>query len=193
VIQADVGNQEDVQNLFAECVSEMGGIDLLVNNAAVQTWSPVAELDLTDWTRTLQTNLTGTFLCTKVAAQHMSAGGAVINIGSGANAVPFPNLADYCASKGGLGAFTRVCAIELGARGIRVNCVAPGAIEIERTLSEHPKYAETWGKLTPLGRVGRPDDIGDAVVFLASQKASFITGQTLYVDGGLWVQGPWPY
>jgi NAD(P)-dependent dehydrogenase (short-subunit alcohol dehydrogenase family) len=89
--------------------------------------------------------------------------------------------------------FTRVAAVELGPHGIRVNCVAPGAVEVERTREESPDYAETWGGITPLGRVGTPADVGRAVVFLASDQGAFISGQTLGVDGGLFVQTRWAY
>ena len=89
--------------------------------------------------------------------------------------------------------FTRVAAVELGRFGIRVNCVAPGAIEIERTRLENADYASIWGKITPLGRVGTPADVGDVVVFLAGKEASFVSGQTIWVDGGLFTQAPWPY
>jgi NAD(P)-dependent dehydrogenase (short-subunit alcohol dehydrogenase family) len=119
--------------------------------------------------------------------------GSIINIGSGANKTPFPNLVDYCASKGGIDQLTRVSAVELGPKGIRVNCVAPGAIEVERTKDESPDYAATWGAITPLRRVGQAQDVASAVVFFAGPASSFVTGQTLYVDGGLWTQGVWPY
>ena len=120
-------------------------------------------------------------------------GGRIINIGSGCNKVPFPNLVDYSASKGGIQTFTMVAAVELGKYGITVNCVAPGSILIERTVEEAPDYAETWSPITPLRRIGQVDDVAAAVVFLASDEASFISAQTVYVDGGLWSQGPWPY
>jgi NAD(P)-dependent dehydrogenase (short-subunit alcohol dehydrogenase family) len=120
-------------------------------------------------------------------------GGSIINIGSGANKLPFPNLVDYNASKGGIDNLTMVTAVELGPHKIRVNCVAPGAIEIERTKLESPDYAGTWSPLTPLRRVGNPVDVARAVVYLASEEADFITAQTVYVDGGLMSQGPWPY
>jgi NAD(P)-dependent dehydrogenase (short-subunit alcohol dehydrogenase family) len=100
------------------------------------------------------------------------------------------------ASKGGIDALTKVAAVELGAHGIRVNCVAPGAIETERTKAEVTDggdYASTWAKLTPLGRVGQPEDVAAAVTYLASDASQFITGQTLYTDGGLMMQCPWPY
>jgi NAD(P)-dependent dehydrogenase (short-subunit alcohol dehydrogenase family) len=102
-------------------------------------------------------------------------------------------LSDYCASKGGIENLTKIAAVELGPHKIRVNCVAPGAIEIERTKLEAPDYAETWAPITPLRRVGQATDVADAVVYFASDAAQFITGQTLYVDGGLWTQSPWPY
>jgi NAD(P)-dependent dehydrogenase (short-subunit alcohol dehydrogenase family) len=193
-IPADIGNREHVRAMFARIVDEMPPLDLLVNNAGVQTWAPLLELKEEDWDRTIRTNLTGMFLCTQAAARLMDGrGGGIINIGSGANRHPFPNLIDYCASKGGIDNFTVVAAIELGPRGIRVNCVAPGCIEIERTRHESPDYAATWSPLTPLRRVGRVEDVADAAVFIASDAAKFITGQTLYVDGGLWSQVPWPY
>ena len=120
-------------------------------------------------------------------------GGSIVNIGSGSNKVPFPNLAAYTASKGAIEMFTRVAAVELGPHGIRVNCVAPGAVEVERTTLESPDYAARWGGITPLGRVGTPADVGRAVVFLASDTGEFITGQTIGVDGGLFVQTRWLY
>ena len=194
VLQADVGDSEQVRSLFERLVELAGGIDLLVNNAGVQTWSPLLDLKESDWDRTIRTNLKGTFLCTQQAARLMRhTGGRIINIGSGANKAPLPNISDYCASKGGIQTFTVVAAVELGRYGITVNCVAPGTVEIERTKQEDPDYAGAWGSLTPLGRIGHVEDVANAVVFLAGDKADFITGQTLYVDGGLWSQVPWVY
>lgn len=193
VLQADVGFSDQVDAMFEQLVAHAGGLDLLVNNAGVQTWSPLLQLKEEDWDRVLRTNLKGTFLCTQRAARLMlNKGGCIINIGSGCNKVAFPNLVDYTASKGGLDNFTQVAALELAPYRIRVNCVAPGAIEIERTRRETADYAGTWAALTPLGRVGYPKDVADAVVFLAGDRASYITGQTLFVDGGLFVQPPWP-
>jgi NAD(P)-dependent dehydrogenase (short-subunit alcohol dehydrogenase family) len=194
VMQADVGIAADVDLMFDRIRNEAHRLDLLVNNAAVQTWSPLLDLSEADWDRTIRTNLKGCFLCSQRAVRLMTqSGGSIINIGSGANKRPFPNLIDYASSKGAIERFTRVAAVELGKYKIRVNCVAPGAIEIERTRREAPDYAGTWAPLTPLGRVGDVRDVAAAVVFLASDQAEFITGQTLYVDGGLFTQGPWPY
>jgi NAD(P)-dependent dehydrogenase (short-subunit alcohol dehydrogenase family) len=195
-VRGDVGDGEQVRAMFAEIRRRSARLDLLVNNAGVQTWSPLLKLREEDWDRTIRTNLKGCFLCLQHAAQWMltnAEGGSIINIGSGANKVPFPNLGDYCASKGGIENLTRVAAVELGPHKIRVNCVAPGTIEIERTRQESADYAKTWSSLTPLRRIGQVADVADAVVFLASSAARHITGQTLYVDGGLWSQVPWPY
>ena len=195
ILQADVGESEQVRAMFGAFMKQAGQLDLLVNNAGVQTWVPLLELDEKDWDRTIRTNLKGTFLCTQHAGRIMkeAGGGSVVNVGSGANKAPFPNLIDYCASKGGIETFTTAAAVELGPHGIRVNCVAPGTIEIERTQAESPNYARSWGPLTPLRRIGHVEDVANAVRFLGSSEAEFVTGQTLYVDGGLWSQVPWSY
>ncbi len=192
---ADVGVSSEVTAMFREFMDRDISLSVLVNNAGIQTWSSFLELSEEDWDRTIKTNLKGTFLCSQQAARLMilNGSGSIINIGSGANRVPFPNLVDYCASKGGIEMVTRVAAIELGKHGIRVNCVAPGAIENERTRRESPGYAETWSGVTPLARCGTIEDVASAVSYLASPQSPFITGQTLFVDGGLWTRGVWPY
>lgn len=194
-VQANVGRSADVDRMFTEVLARFPRLNILVNNAGVQTWKPLLELEEAEWDRTLDTNLKGSFMCTQRAARHMkdNGGGRIVNIGSGSNKVPFPNLVDYTASKGGLEMFTRVAAVELGKYRITVNCVAPGAIEIERTKHETGDYNATWAGVTPLGRVGLPVDIGRAVAFLAGSQADFITGQTIWVDGGLFTQPMWPY
>ena len=195
VTAADVGSGEQVRAMFAEVLGQVDRLHILVNNAGVQTWAPLLELSEEDWDRDLRTNLKGTFLCTKQAALHMRhhAGGTIVNIGSGCNKVPFPRLVAYTASKGGIEMFTKSAAIELGHYGIRVNCVAPGAIAIERTEREDPNYHAAWREATPLGRAGTPQDVADAVTFLASDKASYISGQTLWVDGAAFTKANWPY
>ena len=99
----------------------------------------------------------------------------------------------YTASKGGIEMFTKVAAVELGKYNIRVNCVAPGAVEVERTRLENPDYAGTWGRITPLGRVGQPADIGRAVRYMVGPESDFVTGQTIWVDGGMYARAPWVY
>ena len=161
-------------------------VDILVNNAGTQTWKRLLEIEEEEWDDVLGTNAKGAFLCTQAAALRMrdtGAGGSVINIGSGCNHVPFPMLSSYTASKGAIEAWTKVAAVELGPHNIRVNCVAPGAIETERTKAETGDYAQTWAPLTPLRRVGQPEDVADAVTYLASDSSRFITGQTLSADG----------
>ncbi len=195
VLQADVANAADCARLFEQTWKAFARLDILVNNAGTQVWKPLLDLEEAEWDRVIATNLKGCFLCTQLAARRMKehGGGRIVNIGSGCNKAPFPNLAAYTASKGGIEMFTKAAAIELGAYGITVNCVAPGAIEIERTRAESADYAGTWGSLTPLGRIGQPLDVARAVAFFASQAADFVTGQTLFVDGGLFTHPAWAY
>jgi len=193
-VYADIATAGDVDEMFGKIFAEFGKLDALVNNAGTQVFKPLLGLAEADWDRVLATNLRGCFLCTQRAARHMKdqGRGAIVNIGSGSNKVPFPNLSSYTASKGAIEMFTKSCAVELGPFGIRVNCVAPGAIDTERTQAELPDFAGTWAGLTPLGRIGTPADVAAAVEFLLSDHASFISGQTLGVDGGLFVQPRWP-
>jgi len=156
-ISGDVSQRDRVDSIFDQLLKSFGHLDILVNNAGIQTWKPLLELAESDWDSVIATNLKGCFLCTQLAARHMQgAGGAIVNIGSGCNKWPFPNLVDYTASKGGIEMLTKVAAVELGRYRIRVNCVAPGAIEIERTKAELGDYAGTWSKLTLLRRIGTP-------------------------------------
>lgn len=190
-LQANVGISKQVDAMFAK----LDRVDILVNNAGVQTWKALLDLTEEEWDRVIDTNLKGSFLCTQRAARKMkeAGGGSILNIGSGCNKIAFPHLVDYTASKGGIEMLTKVSAVELGKYKIRVNCVAPGAVEIERTKQEAGDYAGTWAGLTPLNRVGVPADIGKTVAFLASDMAEFITGQTIWVDGGLFTKPAWPY
>lgn len=196
IVQADVSSGADVERMFSELLERFQRLDCLVNNAGVQTWKALLDLQESEWDRVIDTNLKGTFLCTQAGArimQQQGNGGVIVNIGSGCNKVAFPHLVDYTASKGGIEQFTKVAAVELGKYRIRVNCVAPGAIEIERTKQEAGDYAGTWAAQTPMGRVGVPADVAHAVVFLASDRADFISGQTIWVDGGLFSRPVWPY
>jgi 3-oxoacyl-[acyl-carrier protein] reductase len=194
-IQGDVRVRQQVEALIDTVAARFGRISLLVNNAGIQTWQALLDVSDEEWDAVIDTNLKGTFLCTQLAARHMKdhGGGCIVNIGSGCNKIPFPKLVAYTASKGGIEMLTKVAALELGPLGIRVNCVAPGAIEVERTRLESPDYAESWSRVTPLRRVGTPADVGQAVVYLASDAAAFVTGQTLWLDGGLFSQGRWAY
>ena len=193
-VYADISVAAEMDTMFGTVLAQFSKLDALVNNAAMQVFKPLLEVAEADWDRVLATNLRGCFLCTQRAARAMKnlGKGAIVNIGSGSNRVPFPNLSSYTASKGAIEMFTKSSALELGRFGIRVNCVAPGAIDTERTKAELPDFAGTWARLTPLRRIGTPADVAAAVDFLLSDDASFISGQTLSVDGGLFMQPRWP-
>jgi 3-oxoacyl-[acyl-carrier protein] reductase len=194
-IEADIRSSSQVITMFDRVIGTFGRLDLLVNNAGVQTWKPLLDVTEEEWDLVVDTNLKGCFLCTQQAAKYMKdhAGGSIVNLGSGCNKLAFPSLVAYTASKGGIEMFTKEAAVELGRYGIRVNCIAPGSIESERTRAEDSDYAGTWSKLTPLGRVGTAADIAPTVVFLASKGASFISGQTIWIDGALFTKAQWPY
>jgi 3-oxoacyl-[acyl-carrier protein] reductase len=194
-VEADVRSSSQVNAMFERVINTFGQLDLLVNNAGVQTWKALLDVTEEEWDLVVDTNLKGCFLCTQQAARYMKdhGGGSIVNLGSGCNKLAFPSLVAYTASKGGIEMFTKEAAVELGRYGIRVNCIAPGSIESERTRMEDPDYAGTWSKLTPLGRVGTAVDIGPVVIFLASKGASFISGQTIWIDGALFTQAQWPY
>jgi 3-oxoacyl-[acyl-carrier protein] reductase len=194
-IEADIRASNQVAAMFERVIGSFGRLDLLVNNAGVQTWKPLLEVTEEEWDLVIDTNLKGCFLCTQQAARYMKdhGGGSIVNLGSGCNKLAFPGLVAYTASKGGIEMFTKEAAVELGPYGIRVNCIAPGSIESERTKAEDPDYAGTWSKMTPLGRVGTAADVAPTVVFLASKASSFISGQTIWIDGALFTQAQWPY
>lgn len=195
VIEADIRSSGQVKAMFEAVIATFGRLDVLVNNAGVQTFKPLLDVTEEEWDLVIDTNLKGCFLCTQQAGRYMKdhGGGAIVNLGSGCNKLAFPSLVAYTASKGGIEMFTKEAAVELGKYGIRVNCIAPGSIESERTRLEDPDYAGTWSRLTPMGRVGTVKDIAPIVVFLASEGASFISGQTIGIDGALFTQAQWPY
>jgi 3-oxoacyl-[acyl-carrier protein] reductase len=193
----DAGAEEEVPAFLARAADWAGEAPgILVNNAGIQTWAPLLDLPAARWDAVMRTNLRGAFLNTQAAARMMVAagrGGSVVLLGSGCNRHAFPRLVDYTASKGGIEQFTKVAAVELGPHGIRVNCLAPGAIATERTAAEAGDYAATWARVTPLRRVGVPEDLVGPLLFLVSDAAAFVTGQTLWVDGGAFSQANWPY
>ncbi len=196
-LESDAGDEASVTRFHALAADWAGAAPrVMVNNAGIQTWSRLVDLSVADWDRVMATNLRGTFLNTKAAARAMIAaghGGSIVTLGSGCNKAAFPQLVDYTASKGGIEQFTKVAAVELGPHGIRVNCLAPGAIATERTAAEAGDYAGTWAKVTPLRRVGTPEDLTGPLLFLCSEAAAFVTGQTIWVDGGVFSQATWPY
>jgi glucose 1-dehydrogenase len=190
VIQADVGATAEAGTLVDRAVAALGSIDILVNNAGIEKKASFLDVTEQDYLAVMNVNLTGPFFITQAFARHCrdrKIPGRVINISSVHEELPFPNFTAYCASKGGLKMMMRNLAIELAPLGITVNNVAPGAVEtpINAKLLNDPKLLQPLLANIPLHRLGQPADVAAAVAFLASPDAAYITGTTLFVDGGL--------
>ena len=187
LVKADVSDPEAVDNAIRTFLSQHDGIDVLVNNAAIVDDKPFALMSADNWSSVLQTNLGGVFNCSRAVVRSMMAKGkgAIVNIGSVAGLIASPGQANYAASKGGIMALTRTLAAELAPKGIRVNSVVPGLLTegIAQRMDRH--LAEERREQIPLARFGTPEEVTHAVLFLASDDASYITGQQLVVDGGL--------
>jgi NAD(P)-dependent dehydrogenase (short-subunit alcohol dehydrogenase family) len=189
VIVADLGDPDAVRELFADIRP-----DLVVNNAAVQPVAALADLSLDDWQHMQRSNLESAFLVTQAAAAHWrvaGSGGAVVNIASIEGLDPAVGHAHYASSKAGLLMFTRAAALEYGADGIRVNAVSPGLIDRTGLQDDWPAGVSRWLEKVPLGTLGTPNDVADAVLFLLSPAARWISGANLVVDGGMSAQNKW--
>ncbi len=188
--RADISKMGEVQSMVDATVKELGSLDVLVNNAGVEKSMPFFDIDEATWDLMLDVNLKGAFLCTQACARAMrdsGRGGSIVNISSVHEDVPFPDFTPYCASKGGLRMMMRNAALELAPHRIRVNNVAPGAIATPinaKTLNDPEKVA-TLQRIIPLQRVGRPEEVAEVALFLASDASSYVTGSTYYVDGGM--------
>lgn len=187
-VQGDVSKEADVKRLFAETTKVFGAVDVLVNNAGVYAFQSIDDFAEAEYRRQFDINVLGPLLTTKEAVTHFNGkGGSVINVSSVVSTKGFPQTAVYSGTKGALDAVTRVLAVELGPRKIRVNTIAPGVVETEgaRTLgvigSDFEKQAIAT---TPLGRTGQPDDIGKIAVFLASDQSGWVTGERIVAAGG---------
>jgi 3alpha(or 20beta)-hydroxysteroid dehydrogenase len=183
VVEADVSHPEQVERML----ERTGRLDVLVNNAADQTYQPLLEVERRAWERTLAVNVSGPMLTMKAAAPAMGAGGAIVNVASVHSFVALRDAAAYTASKGALAMLTRQAAVELGERGIRVNAVAPGVIDTPwwRDLPNQDREAlfSQYSAAAPAGRVGAPEDIAEAIISVMSN--GFITGTVVTIDGGL--------
>src|SRR3954451_13510829 len=189
-VAMDVSSEEDVERAFGEAREALGGLDLLVNNAGVEAPYELVDMPLEEWERVLSVNLTGTFLCSRAAARIMRADGArgtIVMVSSVHEQIPWREFSHYCASKGGVKLFAQSIARELAPHGIRVVSVAPGAIEtpINRDVLDDPDAKREVLEEIPLGRWGEVADVAQAIAWVASEQASYVTGTTLFVDGGM--------
>jgi glucose 1-dehydrogenase len=196
-VKADVSDEAQVESMFARIAAGGGGLDILVSNAGIQKDAALVEMDLARWRQVLDVNLTGAFLCTRAAARQFLARarerasrrsiGCVIFTSSVHEVIPWTGHANYATSKGGLQMFMKTAAQELAEYRIRVLSVGPGAIAtpINQDVWQDPQKRKKLQTLIPYGRIGEPRDVAEAVVWLASDAADYITGTTIYIDGGM--------
>jgi NAD(P)-dependent dehydrogenase (short-subunit alcohol dehydrogenase family) len=184
-VSGDVSNKKEVEAFVQRGVEKFGTVHILVNNAGIVIDAPFAETKESDWDKVIQVNLKGIFICSQVAARHMikQRYGKILSISS-RTFLGDRGRISYVASKGGVVSFTRSLALDLVEYGINVNCVAPGLVETPILQQIDKRRVDDLLKSQPMGRMGRPEEIANAVLFLVSDEASFITGQTLLVDGG---------
>lgn len=189
-VEADISNPEQVNNLIQQTVKAFGGLDIFVNNAGLEYKHPFTEYPFELWQKVIAVDLTGPYLCAQAAAKAMiaqSTGGRIINISSIHEDLPMPTNAPYCAAKGGLRMLMRTIAVELAPHKITVNNIAPGAIytpidaDVERDADIEKKLMAE----IPLGRWGKPEEVADLAIFLASDAAGYCTGSTFFIDGGM--------
>lgn len=190
LIQADVSKKDDVDRMFDTVLAEWGGLDFLINNAGIQIAADSHEVEIEKFTRVINTNTIGAFMCAQRAIQHWlqeDKAGAIINVSSVHQLIPKPRFVGYSVSKGGMQNLTRTLALEYAGRKIRVNGLGPGATvtPINRAWIDDPEKKEQVESHIPMGRAGEAEEMAEAAAFLCSDLAAYITGQTLFVDGGL--------
>ena len=187
IFKADISDPEEATRLFDHIKDAYGKIDILVNNAGVIKDNLLLTMRLSEWDKVLDTNLRGAFLCTQKAAEMMIVkhSGKIINISSIVSLKAGRGQSNYAASKGGLVSFTRACAVELAGKGIQVNAVLPGMIKTDMTRRTLKRAGDQVLGMIPAGRLGEPSDVANLIVFLASDRADYITGQAILVDGGM--------
>ncbi len=184
VFEADVRQYDSVETLMRRIVEAAGGLDILVNNAGICRDKTLKKMTADEWHSVLDTNLTGVFHCAKLGAEILRDGGRMVNISSVAAFAGFHGQSNYAAAKAGVIALTKVLSKELARRGITVNAVAPGVVQTPMLGAIRPEVLAEYEKQIPLGRLGKPDDVANAVLFLASEESAYITGQVLPVTGG---------
>ncbi len=184
---ADVANAEEATAMVQAVIERHEGLDFLINNAGVTRDTLALRMSDDDWRRVIDVNLTGAFNCARAALKHMvrRRSGRIVNIGSVVGYRGNPGQANYTASKSGLIGMTRSLALEVGSRGVTANVITPGYIETDMTLEVAETSLNAVREMIPAGRLGTPEDVAEAVLFLCSDEAAYITGQTLPVDGGL--------
>jgi len=187
-VKCDVSKKSEVDAMVNAAMQKFGRIDVLVNNAGIFPFTPFMDIKEENWDKVLSVNLKSVYLCSQAAAREMKNGGRIVNISSIASLIGYQGLTHYCASKGGINGLTRALALELAPK-IRVNAIAPGAIDTPGVASvSNQQVVQQTVAATPMKRMGLPEDIANAVVYLASDKSSFVTGQVLVVDGGMTIQ-----
>ena len=194
VVQADLSDCTHARSAIGQVVEHFGQLDILVNNAATVSRKPFLEVSDDDWDTVLNTNLRGYFVCSQAAARSMADrgnGGRIIMVSSVNQQIVTRNLAPYCASKGGVMQLAKAMAVELAPMGITVNLLAPGTVEtdLNRDLLAEPEFRKRRLEPVPLGRLGTPEDLRDAALFLAGPGSSYVTGATIVIDGGLTLTG----
>lgn len=189
-IKGDVTKETDIKKIIAHAVDTFGSLDIMVNNAGIENEVPSEDLSLADWNKVISTNLTGQFLGCREAIDYMlnnNIKGSIINMSSVHQEIPWPHFVHYAASKGGVKLMTETLALEFAPHGIRVNCIAPGAIDtpINKEKIDDPELKKGVIELIPMGYIGKPEEIAACAVWLASSEASYVTGLTLFADGGM--------
>jgi 3-oxoacyl-[acyl-carrier protein] reductase len=191
-IHTDIRRSDQVGALITRTVAELGGVDILVNNVGGSPRQPFLDNGETRWQKIVELNLMSVFYCTGAVVRHMierKRGGAIVNISSIEGSRAAPGFAVYSACKGGMDTFTKTAALEFAAHGIRVNCIAPDIIDTPVTSAL--KGSTNLPRVIPLGRMGTAEEVGGVAVFLASDLASYVTGETIHVDGGTWAACGW--